>query len=106
VLESIATYDGAEPLEEIMALPSMTATRRGVLHDAIRMSAADGDLDAAELDHLERGSDAMGLPRKVFLELQRIVAEEGALRRRRHQLVVAPVLPGTLSSPAAAAVVR
>jgi hypothetical protein len=48
----------------------------------------------------------MGLSRDVFLELERIVADEGALRRRRHQLVVAPVLPGTVSSPAAPVVDR
>jgi signal transduction histidine kinase len=101
VLEAIATYDGAEPIEEIMALPSMTATRRGVLHDAIRMSTADGDLDSEEVDHLRRGAEAMEIPRDVFVELRAIVAAEGALRQRRHQLVVAPVLPGAISSPAA-----
>jgi hypothetical protein len=72
-----------------------------VLHDAIRMSTADGDLDSEEVDHLRRGAEAMEIPRDVFVELRAIVAAEGALRQRRHQLVVAPVLPGAISSPAA-----
>jgi hypothetical protein len=64
----------------------------------MRMCAADGDLTPDEVVALLEGSDAMGVPREVFAELQTIVAQEQALRRRRYQLVVAPVLPGTVSS--------
>jgi hypothetical protein len=101
VLELVATYDGNEPIGPIMDLPSMTETRRGVLHDALRMCAADGDLRPDEVGRLLAGSDEMGVDREVFAELRAIVAQEGDLRRRRYELVVAPALPGLVSPPAA-----
>jgi hypothetical protein len=105
VLETVATYDGVDAIAEIMDLPSMTATRRGVLHDALRMCSADGPLRTEEVGRLRQGSEAMGIPAEVFSELQAIVVQEGALRRRRYELVVAPVLPAVLpeavSPPAA-----
>jgi hypothetical protein len=107
VLESIATYDGVDSIAEIMDLPSMTATRRGVLHDAFRMCSADGPLRPEEIGRLRHGADVMGIPEDVFTELRAIVVEEGALRRRRYELVVAPVLPVVRSdavSPPAPAV--
>jgi signal transduction histidine kinase len=97
VLELVATYDGGEPLGPIMDQPSMTQTRRGVLHDALRMCAADGDLRPDEVARLLAGSDAMGVDRQVFAELRGIVAQESTLRRRRYELVVAPALPGLVS---------
>lgn len=103
VLELVATYDGTEPIGPIMDLPSMTETRRGVLHDALRMCAADGDLGPDEVARLLAGSDEMGVDREVFAELRAIVAQESALRRRRYELVVAPALPGLVSRPAAPA---
>lgn len=101
VLELVATYDGNEPIGPIMDLPSMTETRRGVLHDALRMCAADGDLRPDEVGRLLAGSDEMGVDRVVFAELRAIVAQESDLRRRRYELVVAPALPGLVSPPAA-----
>jgi signal transduction histidine kinase len=97
VLELVATYDGDEPIGTIMDQPSMTETRRGVLHDALRMCTADGDLRPDEVKRLLVGADAMGVDREVFAELRGIVAQEGALRRRRYELVVAPALPGLVS---------
>ena len=76
VLESIATYDDVDAIAEIMDLPSMTATRRGVLHDALRMCSADGPLRPDEVSRLRQGSDAMGIPEAVFSELQAIVGQE------------------------------
>jgi signal transduction histidine kinase len=94
VLELISTYDGDEPIGPIIDLPSMTETRRGVLHDALRMCAADGDLRPDEVSRLQKGADEMAVPRRVFHELLEIVGHEGALRRRRYEIVVAPALPG------------
>jgi signal transduction histidine kinase len=97
VLESIATYDAVDSIAEIMDLPSMTATRRGVLHDALRMCSADGPLRSEEISRLRLGSDAMGISEDVFTELKAVVAQEDALRHRRYELVVAPVLPAVLA---------
>ncbi|MDT4912325.1 MAG: hypothetical protein QOC66_1453 [Pseudonocardiales bacterium] len=52
VLEAITTYDGGDLLNDIMELPSMTLTRRGVLYDALRMCSCDGALTPHEIDHL------------------------------------------------------
>jgi hypothetical protein len=69
------------------------------------MCSADGPLRTEEVSRLRQGSEAMGIPAEVFSELQAIVVQEGALRRRRYELVVAPVLPAVLpeavSPPAA-----
>lgn len=71
----------------------MTLTRRGVLYDALRMCSSDGSLTPEELDRLRRGAERMGIPCDVVTALEHIVAEEQAMRLRRYELIVAPVLP-------------
>jgi signal transduction histidine kinase len=93
VLEAVRTYDAADLIEDIMDLPSMTATRRGVLYDAVRMCSSDGALTPAEIERVLRAADTMGLSRDVVADLRQVVLEEHALRRRRYELIVAPVLP-------------
>lgn len=92
VLEAIRTYDGTESIRELMSVPGMTHTGRGVLYDALRMCSSDGMLTAGEIGHLLRAADAMGLPRDVVFDLRQIVLDEQALRQRRYQVVTAPVL--------------
>jgi len=93
VLEMVTTYDDADTLEGLMQLPAMASTARGQLYDAIRLCASDGPLTPGELDRVERAADVMGLPRDLVSELHQIVAAEQALRDRRYELIVAPVLP-------------
>ena len=93
VLEVAATYDGADSLTDIMNLPAMRAVRRGIIHETLRMCMADGPLDSHEVDCLRRGADVMGVPPDVLAELTMNVIQDHALRRRRYELIVAPVLP-------------
>jgi hypothetical protein len=92
VLETIRTYDGADSIEDLMSLPSMTNTGRALLYDSLRMCSSDGTLTTSELDRLVRAADAMGLPRQVVVDLRQIVVDEQALRQRRYELITAPVL--------------
>lgn len=93
VLDLIATHDTDDVLEEVIELPHMTATRRGVLHDALRAASSDGPLTDIEVEHLRDATRRMGIPEAVFDELRGIVEQEEALRRRRYELIVAPMLP-------------
>ena len=93
VLEALRSYEAVDRVEDIMKVPSMANTGRGMLYDTLRMCSSDGPLTPDELGCVLRAADAMGLPRGVVGELQQIVLDEQALRRRRYELITAPVLP-------------
>ncbi len=93
VIETIRTYEGADQIEDIIAMPSMTNTGRGLLYDTLRMCSSDGALTAEVLDCVLRAADGMGLSHDVVADLQQIVIDEQALRSRRYELITAPVLP-------------
>ena len=93
VIAAVRTYDDSDLLKDIMSLPKMAFTRRGILYDALRICYVPGTPDPAQLDRVLRSADAIGIPRDDVRELQRIVAQERALQRRRYELVVVPVLP-------------
>lgn len=93
VLDALAGYDDTDRLEDIMALPGMENVGRGLLYDAVRVCASDGAPTPVEIERVHHAADAMGVPRSVVDELHEIVLAEHALRRRRYELIVAPVLP-------------
>ena len=93
VLEAVRTYDDSDLIEDIMSLPKMAFTRRGILYDALRICYVAGSPDPAQLDRVFRSADAIGIPRDEVGELQQIVAQERALQHRRYELIVVPVLP-------------
>lgn len=95
VLETLRSYDDADLIEDIMSLPKMAFTRRGILYDALRVCYVAGTPAPAQLDRVLRAADAIGISRDVVRELQQIVAEERALQHRRYELVTVPVLPLT-----------
>ena len=98
VIELIKTYDDSDTIEGLMQLPSMPATCRGFLYEALRVCSSDGPLTVEELDRVQRGADAMGVPRETVTELHQIVIGEQALRDRRYELITAPVLAGNLDA--------
>ena len=93
VIDAVRTYDDTDRIEDIMRLPKMTFSRRGILYDALRICYVPGTPDPAQLDHVFRAADAIGIARDEVAELQHVVAQERALQRRRSELVVVPVLP-------------
>lgn len=93
VLDALAAYDDTDRLEDIMGLPGMENVGRGLLYDAIRVCASDGAPTPSEIERVHQAADVMGVPRSVVDELHEIVLGEHALRRRRYELIVAPVLP-------------
>jgi signal transduction histidine kinase len=93
VIDAIKTYDDSDRIEDIMSVPKMAFTRRGILYDALRICYLADTPDPAQVDRVFRSADAIGIPRDEVGELQRIVAEERALQHRRYELVVVPVLP-------------
>ncbi|HWI05823.1 MAG TPA: ATP-binding protein, partial [Acidimicrobiales bacterium] len=103
VIEFIKMYDDSDTIEGLMQLPGVPATCRGFLYEALRACASDGPLTGEELDRLQRGADAMGIPHETFAELHQIVAAEQALRDRRYELITAPVLAGNLATGSAKA---
>jgi hypothetical protein len=98
VIEMIKAYDDADTLEGLMELPSMSMICRGTVYETLRACSSDGPLTPEELDRVQRGADAMGVPSGTFAELRDIVIAEHALRNRRYQLIVAPVLAGNLDA--------
>ena len=98
VIEAARTYDDSDKIEDIMSVPRMIMARAGMMYDALRACASDGtDPTARALDPVLRAADAIGISRDVVAELQEIVMAEQALRRRRHDLIVAPALPKSLN---------
>ncbi len=73
-------------------MPGFPELARGQLYDALRMCSSDGPLTAGELDRVERSAEAMGIPCEVVAELHEIVVAHAALRRRRYDVIAAPVL--------------
>lgn len=102
VLDALAGYDDADRLEDVLSLPGMENVGRGFLYDAVRICAADGEPTPAEIARVHHAADVMGVPRSVVDELHEIVLAEHALRRRRYELIVAPVLPINHHAPAVA----
>lgn len=78
VIEAIRTYDDADRIEDIMRLPGMTNTGRGLLYETLRMCSSDGALTSEELDRVLRAADGMDLSRDLVADLQQVVL------RRRH----------------------
>jgi hypothetical protein len=95
VVESVRIYDDAERLEDIMSLPKMAFSRRGILYDALRICYVPGTPDPAQVDQVFRAARAIGISPEEVIELQQIVAQERALQHRRYELIVVPVLPLT-----------
>lgn len=95
VIELIETYDDSDTLDGLMHLPGMSMICRGMVYDALRLCASDGPLTPDELERVQRGADAMGIPRDTVIELHQIVVAEQALRDRRYELITAPMLPGS-----------
>jgi signal transduction histidine kinase len=95
VIDAVRTYDDADLIEDIMSLPKMAFTRRGVVYDALRVCYVSGLPDPAQVDRVLRAADAIGISRDEVVELQQIVAEERALQHRKYELIVVPVLPLT-----------
>jgi signal transduction histidine kinase len=98
VIEMIKTYDDADTLEGLMELPGMSMICRGTVYETLRACSSDGPLTPEELDRVQRGAEAMGVPYGTFAELRDIVIAEHALRNRRYQLIVAPVLAGNIDA--------
>ncbi|MEO5678899.1 MAG: histidine kinase [Acidimicrobiales bacterium] len=99
VIEAVKAYDDSHTIEELMRVQGFPEIARGQLYDALRMCSSDGPLTTEELDHIERAADAMGVPREVVAELHEIVVAHGALRRRRYDVIAAPVLPHVADAP-------
>lgn len=97
VIEAVATYDDSDALEDLVRLPGIPETVRGMLYDAIRMCSSDGPLTPDELGHLGRSAVALGVTREDLDELRAIVEADAKLRRRRFNTIVAPVLPHGVS---------
>lgn len=100
VIEAVKTYDDSDTLGDLMQLPGLPETVRGMLYDAIRMCSSDGPLTPVELGHLERSAAELGLAREELDELRAIVEADAGLRRRRFNAIAAPVLPQGSSSTA------
>jgi signal transduction histidine kinase len=98
VIELINSYDDTDTIEELMQLPGMSLICRGTLYEALRACSADGPLTPDGLDRMQKGADSMGIPRETFAEVHQIVVAEQALRARRYELIVAPVLPNNVET--------
>jgi hypothetical protein len=55
-----------------------------------------------DFDPVLRSPDAIGISRDVVADVHQIVIEEARLRRRRHDIVVAPTVPKLLNDSMAA----
>lgn len=103
VLEAARTYDDADRIEDIVALPRIAIALKVLLYDALRTCAFDSDkLSPDAFDPVLRAADAIGISRDLVADLHAIVLEELRLRQRRHDIVVAPALPKLLNDSLAA----
>ena len=66
VIAMIKTYDDADTLEGLMELPGMSMICRGTVYETLRACSSDGPLTPEELDRVQRGADAMGVPYGTF----------------------------------------
>jgi signal transduction histidine kinase len=97
VMEAIASYDDSDTIDELLQIRGVPMIARGVLYDTLRMCASDGPITPDELDHIRRGAIFAGVPPETVTELHEIVVAEQALRDRRYELIVKPVLLGSIS---------
>ncbi len=89
-VESMEAYDGSDTIEDLATrTPNMRVYRRSMLYDALRACASDGDLSDGERERVLSAADRMGVSRDVVSQLEQIVQEERALRKRRHDVIVA-----------------
>lgn len=93
VLDAITS--GADPgtLAELTIEPGLEMIARSLVYDALRMCSADSPLTPAELDRIEGAAGSIGIAADVVSDLAEIVAADEALRRRRYDVVAAPLLP-------------
>jgi signal transduction histidine kinase len=92
VLDSLRSHELDETVADVLALPGMLHSARGLLYDAIRMCSSDGELTPDELARLRHSCAELGLADDVLDDLLGLVAEEQDLRRRRYDAITAPVL--------------
>ncbi len=103
VLAAAAAYDDSDSIAEIMTIARMPMQHTVVLYDALRACAMDSLRVAPEsFDPVLRAAAAIGIQREVVADLHEIVLEEARLRQRRHDIVVAPVMPKALNESIAA----
>ena len=103
VLDAARAYDDADRFEDILALPRIAIAQRVLLYDALRTCAFDSDHLAPDaFDPVLRAADSIGISRDLVADLHAIVLEEVRLRKRRHDIVVAPALPKLLNDSLAA----
>ncbi len=89
-VESMKAYDGSDTIEDLVKrTPNMRVYRRSMLYDALRACASDGELSDGERERVLAAADRMGVSPDVVSELEGIVQEEEALRKRRHDVIVA-----------------
>lgn len=90
IVDAIRTYEGGDSLEDLLnASPNMPAYRRFLVYDALRACASDGDLAAEERERVAGMAALMGLQGDVVDELEQIVQQGDALRRRLFSAVMA-----------------
>jgi len=95
VVDAMADYDGGDEIGDLLGLsPILGLTGRALIYDALRACASDGELSPGELDRIGSTADGLGISRDVVAELEQIVDEEKALRKRRHQIILADMLAG------------
>jgi signal transduction histidine kinase len=94
VIEASASYDDDETIDDLLQIPGVPMIVRGNLYDALRICTSDGPLTPEELDRIRHFAESAGVSPEVVMELHEIVAAEQALRERRYELIVKPVLFG------------
>ena len=97
ILEAVRTYDDSDRLEDLMSLPSMSMIGRGMLYEGVRLCASDGLPTHVELDRLRDSADRIGISHDFLDELHKVVLAEHKLRRRRYELMTAPMFQGNLT---------
>jgi hypothetical protein len=95
LLETVRGYDDSDALEDLQALPSMSAIAHAFLYEALRIRRADGPLTAVEVQHVRDAAARLGYPDELVTTFRDIVEAEQALRERRYELITIPVLRGS-----------
>lgn len=89
VIEQIRTYSGGDSLADLIGDdPLLVLTGRSMIYDALRTCAADGELAAGERDRILEAAAELGVPAETVAELEEIVRQEEALRKRRRKLIL------------------
>lgn len=92
VIEAMRTYEGGDSIEDLVnSSPGMKFTGRGLIYDALRACASDGELSSDERARVVSAASRLGIETDVVDAIEAIVNEETALRKRRHKLMVADV---------------